>query len=182
MFWDQDPMNLEGENHDAGPTAQGVHHEAAPRPRAAQPKGHGPQTPKGWGIGAVHLKPHPLKGWGCRLWTAVDHQAPQGLYGVQAKGQQLSSHISPQSWFSSTALHSPRRQCIAVHSPHTSYHAPIACTHARKILLRKLFRNFSNFVTWRGGPSGWNSLCKNLKKWEKNPRKSCFLSFFVKNG
>ena len=62
------------------------------------------------------------------------------------------------------------------------------CVHARKCRISYLnFLEFchgilSQISSWRGGPSRSNSLCKNLKKWEKNPRKSCFLSFFVKNG
>ena len=84
----------------------------------------------------------------------------------------------------STALHSPRRQCIAMHSPHTSQCTTRASrVHARKIY----FSNFVKAINWlkyfpRSPPSRPNSLSKNLKKWEKNPRKSCFLSFFVKNG
>jgi len=83
----------------------------------------------------------------------------------------------------SHALHSPR---IAVHHVTHLY----ACTREN---VEFLIWIFSNFVTlnWlengekyfpRGGPSGWNSLCKNRKKWEKNPIKCGFLSFFVKNG
>ena len=52
--------------------------------------------------------------------------------------------------------------------------------YARKILLRKLFRNFFEFCQkyfHRVGPSRSNSLCKNLKKWEKNRINHVFWAF-----
>jgi len=83
-----------------------------------------------WAPRAVHLKPHPLKGWGCRLWTAVDHQAPQGLYGVQASYQALHCML-----------------CITIMHP-----IALHCTATHLYVLYTRTREFSEFVkfmkTW----------------------------------
>ena len=50
-------------------------------------------------------------------------------------------------------------------------------------MIRVREKNFlTHFFTWRGGPSGWNSLCKNLKKQEKMSKNGAFFVFFMNFG